>query len=746
MPLHKLFPLGQEVLVNARKVRSDLVSLQATVVWPKFTEIPNYKLKPSKLDEDLAHFHRECRVDKLVPVCVNGLPPVGSLNIWSAKIREIVNDDFGIVELTSDPRDGKREFCHKFKCFFHKADLWVEDGVCVGENEFYNQKPLSQLVSIMQPVDLVCRSVIREKGQFMKKSTSSTLEMQALCVSLKTFCIAKGAPRGSRIGGGPGAFGGCNRGETPYMFKIGLRDKLNVTLHQFLKVYDKTCSNLDPDLLIDKVPPVSHPEVAKKRVHKITEDLNLNPSIDLENNNVDEKTNLAETVSNVQAVVLDSPASDGFGILQSCQRDWNCLFKINDCVLCEGRGELEVGTKVNVNANLVDKQLKVQYIASSVWKKSVRSLTLPNITTKSMIQAEKMDKFLAINNLYITAERNRKYPRTLSSQTGIIVKVLDDNFGILAQDDRFVLFDTCDFRVDEDVTAAKSELKLKEIVTKGDIVHYHAALINCEQKIPYLATAVWKGEIDHRFPPSLTIEQIHPDKIQIYQTVCLSVAEDVSSLRGSAQTTMLKSKLTNVSGVVKIGIKFHKAASLEAGVVELAGEGNKKIKAIYLNSSCLETQERHQVCTPGTRVTFNAIPISSDYSPLTHVVTVISSVQDTLPSCRDPAKIMSGMLELLANLRTRHSLECLEKSEPVVCFNLTRPEEFVVDSVPTGRLVCMVNETSGILEDHRRELAYFEVSDLNLPSSLSLKDVVLVMSRCRDVAVRFQVINPYPVY
>ena len=33
LPLQKLFPLGQEVLVNARKVRSDLVSLQATVVF-----------------------------------------------------------------------------------------------------------------------------------------------------------------------------------------------------------------------------------------------------------------------------------------------------------------------------------------------------------------------------------------------------------------------------------------------------------------------------------------------------------------------------------------------------------------------------------------------------------------------------------------------------------------------------------------------------------------------------------------
>ena len=741
MPLQKLFPLGQEVLVNARKVRSDLVSLQATVVWPKFTEIPIYKLKPSKLDEDLAFFQHECTVDKLVPICVNGLPPVGSLNIWSAKVKEIVNEEFGIVELTSDPRDGKREFCHKFKCFFHKSDLWVEDGVCVGDNEYYNQKPLSQLVSIMQPVDLVSRSIIREKGQFMKKSTSSTLEMQALCVSLKTFCIPKGAPRGSRIGGGPGAFGGCNRGETPYMFKIGLTDKLNVTLYHFLKVYDKSCSNLDPELMIEKCPPVSHPEMSKKRIHKITDDLNLslNSSIDIENNNVIQKTTLAETVSNVQAVVLEPPGTDGFGILQSCQRDWNCLFKISDCVLCDSPGGLEAGTKVNVNANLVDKALKVQYIASSVWKKSDSSLTLPNIITKSMIPGEKMDKLLAIHSLYVNAVRNRKFPRTVSSQTGIVIKVLDENFGIIAQDDRFVLFDTCDFILDEDVTAAKSELKLQEIVTKGDLVQYHAALINSEQKIPYLATSVWKGDMDNqkRFPSPLSFEQIHPDKINIFKTVCLSVPEDLSSLRLSAENTMIKSKLTNVSGIVRIGINFHKAAPLEAGVVELAGDGSKKIKALFLNSVCLETHEKHQVCTPGTKVTFNAIPVSSDNFPLTHVVTVISSVHDTLPPCRDTARIMEQMLDLLSQLRT--SLRCLEVTQPgVVCFSISKSDDFVVDSIPTGRLVCMVNESSGILEDHKRELAYFEVSDLNLPSSLTLKDVVLVMSRCRDVAVRFQ--------
>ena len=94
LELAQLFPLGLEVLINARRVRSDLIDLQATVVWPKFTEVPLYKLKPSKLDADEAKFHSLCsRLKKMTPICINGLPGTGSLNIWSAKVQEILDED-----------------------------------------------------------------------------------------------------------------------------------------------------------------------------------------------------------------------------------------------------------------------------------------------------------------------------------------------------------------------------------------------------------------------------------------------------------------------------------------------------------------------------------------------------------------------------------------------------------------------------------------------------------------------------
>ena len=77
--LPRLLPLGLEVLVNARKVRSDFLDLQATVVWPKFTELPKYKLKPSKLDADHAKFHTLCRFKKMTPICINGKSVVVSV-------------------------------------------------------------------------------------------------------------------------------------------------------------------------------------------------------------------------------------------------------------------------------------------------------------------------------------------------------------------------------------------------------------------------------------------------------------------------------------------------------------------------------------------------------------------------------------------------------------------------------------------------------------------------------------------
>ena len=138
-------------------------------------------------------------------------------------------------------------------------------------------------------------------------------------------------------------------------------------------------------------------------------------------------------------------------------------------------------------------------------------------------------------------------------------------------------------------------------------------------------------------------------------------------------------------------------------------------------------------------MTLHAIPVMKDFGPVTHLVTLISSVHSNLPQPPDHPKIVSKATNVLSQIKNNYDLTELTNGKPdIICYNLTRLNSLVSKCQPTGRLVCMVGDTSGILEDHRRQLAYFELTDTNLPSDLTMKDVALIMTRCRDVSIRFQ--------
>ena len=174
------------------------------------------------------------------------------------------------------------------------------------------------------------------------------------------------------------------------------------------------------------------------------------------------KKNFAELLSNVQAVIHEVPDSDGYGVLKSVVKDpeWFCLFKLNDCVLCGEEKDMKVGAKVFVNANLIDPKLGVQYIASCVWKLSETSWVLPNIVDKKLISSDKINKYYNHNT---TLEKTPLMDH-LEKKEGFIAKILDENFGIINVDGNFVLFDTCDFWMSTNSTAAQSNLKLLELV------------------------------------------------------------------------------------------------------------------------------------------------------------------------------------------------------------------------------------------------------------------------------------------
>ena len=80
------------------------------------------------------------------------------------------------------------------------------------------------------------------------------------------------------------------------------------------------------------------------------------------------------------------------------------------------------------------------------------------------------------------------------------------------------------------MTEAEDNIKLKDVVAEGDQVLLHAALVDPEARVPYLATAVWKYKEElSASPPAILRSKIHPDKIQIYRTV--STSSTVTVLR-----------------------------------------------------------------------------------------------------------------------------------------------------------------------------------------------------------------------
>jgi len=753
------FPVGQEVLMNARRVPSDLVDMQATAVWPKFTEIPRYKISSSKLNGELDKFHDVCKIDELVPVCINGLAPVGSLNIWSARVRQVVDKDWGIVEIKSVPRDGKREFSFRFFCIFHKHDVWLEEGIRVGDYSFYKDKPLGEIVELLQPVDIVTRSIVREKGLAMKKALRSTVEMQALCVSLKPSCIPKGAPSGTRVEGGPGAFGGSNRGETPYMFKKGLEYKLNIKLAEYLQVSGKVFHNLDPNLVVKldaKVQKLEkEPVKIEKKVHKLTPVKPLATTVgpvtvDCQNNVITsvsvkkmEKDPPLEKLSNETARVKKY-FSDSVGLLENVTKDWMCLFQTSDCVLIKGKTSKElypVGTKIQLNANLVDSSKIIQYIASCVWTKSGdAALILPNTVESQMIPKAKISVYNEMNIL-MQKKIVTMQPPHLNVKTGIIVKILDDNFGVIKQDDKMVLFDTCDFWICKEATAAQSSKSLPGLVSVGDSVLLHAALVQSSSQIPYLATAVWKDNPSpfpaDKCPVAVMREKIHPDKIRIYEMV-----SRCSALKEEHPKVIIKSKVQDQKGYVKLAFKFQGSSGFSAAIAEFTQESSdKKMFAFYLAGQSLESHEKNKVCVPGTKVYFNAVPTNDKDFPVSHFVTAVSQLHSRISSIVDLTKTVEETKDMMKKILEKvPKLSALCSGKPqVISLNLSANNSLaIVDCFPTGRLVCMLDSNAGILEDHNRELAYFEKTDLNLSSKLEMKDVVMVMTRCRDVTIRFQ--------
>lgn len=151
-----------------------------------------------------------------------------------------------------------------------------------------------------------------------------------------------------------------------------------------------------------------------------------------------------------------------------------------------------------------------------------------------------------------------------------------------------ILFDVCDYWTDPVLTASKMGKKLGQVVRVGDKVVCHAALLNQNAKIKYLASSVWPANDDNfslrNRPRAIKKENIHKDKINIYNVVVEAVSKDLPELTPAKNVkfNVTSPDLTEDYGLNIINgrrgtvkLVFFEGTELCAGIIEL---DNKQVK------------------------------------------------------------------------------------------------------------------------------------------------------------------------
>ena len=142
-------------------------------------------------------------------------------------------------------------------------------------------------------------------------------------------------------------------------------------------------------------------------------------------------------------------------------------------------------------------------------------------------------------------------------------------------DEGLVLFDTCDFWISSEVSAAKVNKKLDNVVRVGDSVFIHGCLIDKSQKVAYLATSVWlrsNAMMAKKVPLAISRNQIHNDKIDIYQKVVVSIANSIESFTQSRENNFMSKHVIMWEHAVVKAVFFDNEwksnGNLVAGIVQ----------------------------------------------------------------------------------------------------------------------------------------------------------------------------------
>ena len=114
---------------------------------------------------------------------------------------------------------------------------------------------------------------------------------------------------------------------------------------------------------------------------------------------------------------------------------------------------------------------------------------------------------------------------------GTVWYIINDNFALVETNDTksLALFDTYDFYMTQNGTAAEAKQSLKQVVTVGMSVKLNACYISKDFSIPFLCTSIWKtgGESAGLDFEPLPKANIQPDKLNIHEQVSTSTLSKV---------------------------------------------------------------------------------------------------------------------------------------------------------------------------------------------------------------------------
>ena len=216
---------------------------------------------------------------------------------------------------------------------------------------------------------------------------------------------------------------------------------------------------------------------------------------------------------------------------------WKCVVFIDHTVKSPGimdlRGLFPMNSQVKVNAELVNPDKAIQYIATLAWNQNLLTNEPDRLITEQHYLRyydviNKMGKVLdTVSKLSLNNSKD-----LLLSRPGKVFRILDQNFGLLEIEEGLVLFDTCDFHLNHGMSADKAGKGLDQVVNVGAKIMAHACLIDTNLKIPYLATSVWMADNYSfngvsNYPAPIRKSDIHTQKIENFRIVVGSVSDTI---------------------------------------------------------------------------------------------------------------------------------------------------------------------------------------------------------------------------